>query len=158
MAARKSFIGSLRSTGTATSTTPGKSQASTAAPPAKPQVIAAPLMSVAVRVRPLSQKELQIGHRPVVVAESDAKASIAKLERMGAVLQSEKGQMHSYEFDRVFSESATNRDVYEATAKNLVPKVLDGMNCTIFAYGATGAGRWMVFIGSGTALTFLMYR
>jgi kinesin family protein 18/19 len=55
--------------------------------------------------------------------------------------------MHSYEFDKVFSEEATNQQVYESTARSLVPKVLDGMNCTIFAYGATGAGKILFGIG-----------
>ena len=142
MQPRKSMFVSRTASGTtATSTTPGKPPA-----PSKPQV--APLMTVAVRVRPLSAREYAVGHRPVVMVESDTAASIAKLERMGAVLQSEKGQMHTYEFDRVFSETTSNREVYESTAKKLVPKVLDGMNCTIFAYGATGAGKTHSIMGN----------
>jgi len=107
-----------------------------------------PLMTVAVRIRPLSGKEAAAGHRPVVAAESNTVASIAKLERTGAVLQSEKGQMHAYEFDRVFGEDASNEEVYRETAKRLVPKVLDGINCTIFAYGATGAGKTHSIMGN----------
>ena len=106
------------------------------------------LMTVAVRVRPLSNREIALGHRPVVVAESDIVASISKLERTGAVLQSEKGQMHAYEFDKVFGDSATNEDVYVETAKSLIPKVLSGVNVTIFAYGATGAGKTHSIMGN----------
>ena len=59
-------------------------------------------MTVAVRIRPLSMKEQHLGHRAVVIADNEKVATISKLERIGAVLQSEKGQTHSYEFDRVF--------------------------------------------------------
>lgn len=46
-----------------------------------------------------------------------------------------------YCFDRVLEETATQEEVYEATAKELVPGVLDGFNSTICAYGATGCGK-----------------
>lgn len=132
-----------------TATTPGRpGQGQNASQQGGATRQSAPLMTVAVRIRPLSQKELMNGHKPVVFAEGPSTASIAKLERMGAVLQSEKGQMHSYEFDHVFSEEATNREVYEKTARKLIPKVLDGMNCTIFAYGATGAGKTYSIMGN----------
>ena len=33
------------------------------------------------------------------------------------------------------------QDVYEDTTKSLLPGVLNGYNATVFAYGATGAGK-----------------
>lgn len=38
-------------------------------------------------------------------------------------------------FDRVFDDRATQEDVYEGSAKELVQGVLDGFNATVFAYG-----------------------
>jgi Cdc6-like AAA superfamily ATPase len=44
-------------------------------------------------------------------------------------------------FDRVFDETCTQQDVYEATTRTLLDSVLDGFNATVFAYGATGCGK-----------------
>jgi hypothetical protein len=38
-------------------------------------------------------------------------------------------------FDRVFDESATQQQVYDTSARELVPGVFDGYNATVFAYG-----------------------
>lgn len=38
-------------------------------------------------------------------------------------------------FDRVFGESATQQEVYDTSARELVPGVFDGYNATVFAYG-----------------------
>lgn len=44
-------------------------------------------------------------------------------------------------FDRVFDETCSQQDVYEATTRTLLDSVLDGFNATVFAYGATGCGK-----------------
>ncbi|XP_032222614.2 kinesin-like protein KIF18A isoform X2 [Nematostella vectensis] len=51
-------------------------------------------------------------------------------------------------FDRVFNEEANNTDVFENTTKDIIDGVLDGFNCTVFAYGATGAGKTHTMLGS----------
>lgn len=38
--------------------------------------------------------------------------------------------------------------MYEKTTKSLLPKVLNGYNATIFAYGATGAGKTYTMLGT----------
>ncbi|KAL6073190.1 Kinesin-like protein kif18a, variant 2 [Balamuthia mandrillaris] len=53
-----------------------------------------------------------------------------------------------YMFDRVFDQYATQREVYEHTAKDLINAVMNGYNATIFAYGATGSGKTHTMIGS----------
>lgn len=50
-------------------------------------------------------------------------------------------------FDRVFDHESTNRDVFEHTTKTIVEGVLGGYNCTVFAYGATGAGKTFTMLG-----------
>ncbi|KDO25817.1 hypothetical protein SPRG_08760 [Saprolegnia parasitica CBS 223.65] len=50
-------------------------------------------------------------------------------------------------FDQVFPHDATQRQVYEATAKSLVVDLLDGYNCTVFAYGQTGSGKTHTVLG-----------
>ncbi|OQS00532.1 hypothetical protein THRCLA_05934 [Thraustotheca clavata] len=50
-------------------------------------------------------------------------------------------------FDQVFSQQATQEDVYNATAKTLVKELLSGYNCTVFAYGQTGSGKTHTVLG-----------
>lgn len=38
--------------------------------------------------------------------------------------------------------------MYEKTTKSLLPKVLNGYNATVFAYGATGAGKTYTMLGT----------
>ncbi|KVI05048.1 Armadillo [Cynara cardunculus var. scolymus] len=47
----------------------------------------------------------------------------------------------SHRFDEVFTESASQKRVYEAVAKPVVEGVLNGYNGTIMAYGQTGTGK-----------------
>ncbi|KAH9814641.1 P-loop containing nucleoside triphosphate hydrolase protein [Melampsora americana] len=54
-------------------------------------------------------------------------------------------------FDRVFDDRATQEDVYEGSAKELVQGVLDGFNATVFAYGATGCGKTHTITGTPEA-------
>lgn len=54
----------------------------------------------------------------------------------------------TFGFDRIFDDSATQADVYEATTKPLIDNVLDGYNATVFAYGATGCGKTHTISGT----------
>ncbi|XP_074532884.1 kinesin heavy chain isoform X1 [Halichoeres trimaculatus] len=47
----------------------------------------------------------------------------------------------SYVFDQVFPTNATQEQVYNACAKQIVKDVLGGYNGTIFAYGQTSSGK-----------------
>lgn len=40
-------------------------------------------------------------------------------------------------------------EVYEQTAKIVIPSVVNGYNATVFAYGATGAGKTHTMVGTG---------
>lgn len=53
-----------------------------------------------------------------------------------------------YAFDVVFDESINQMEVYTQTARGLVDGVLDGYNSSVFAYGATGAGKTHTMLGS----------
>ncbi|KAJ3109631.1 hypothetical protein HDU97_003105 [Phlyctochytrium planicorne] len=46
-----------------------------------------------------------------------------------------------FNVDKAFAGSTTNEQVYEATAKNLIPLVLGGGVGSLFAYGQTGSGK-----------------
>ena len=51
-------------------------------------------------------------------------------------------------FDYAFGPENGNRQVYDKTAKLLIPGVLSGHNGTVFAYGATGSGKTHTMVGS----------
>jgi hypothetical protein len=41
----------------------------------------------------------------------------------------------TYTFDQIFDAKATQQDVYDAAVQPLVEEVMEGFNCTVFAYG-----------------------
>ncbi|XP_054154373.1 kinesin-like protein KIF18A [Oppia nitens] len=51
-------------------------------------------------------------------------------------------------FDRVFDENIDNIKVFEQTTKHFVDSLLNGYNCAVFAYGATGSGKTHTMLGS----------
>lgn len=52
-----------------------------------------------------------------------------------------------YAFDFVFDENAEQKAVFEQTTKFLIEGITDGFNASIFAYGATGAGKTYTMLG-----------
>uniref|UniRef100_A0A8B9EAG1 Kinesin-like protein n=1 Tax=Anser cygnoides TaxID=8845 RepID=A0A8B9EAG1_ANSCY len=51
-------------------------------------------------------------------------------------------------FDAVFAESSSQLEVFEHTTKSVLDGFLNGYNCTVLAYGATGAGKTHTMLGS----------
>lgn len=82
-------------------------------------------MSVCVRVRALSAKEVQKGDSSAWHVDDD-----------GQVCYSKRGaNVPKYAFDRVYQENHTNADVYQGTGAEIVDAAVQGINGTIFAYG-----------------------
>jgi hypothetical protein len=55
-----------------------------------------------------------------------------------------------YFFDKVFSEAATQEEIYESVSEQVLATVR-GYNTTIFAYGVTGSGKSYTMTGNKTA-------
>lgn len=53
-----------------------------------------------------------------------------------------KGSANEYSFDAVFPPEAGQSEVYEGTAKPHISELFEGINVTVFAYGATGKFRY----------------
>ncbi|KAI4351366.1 hypothetical protein L6164_005738 [Bauhinia variegata] len=89
---------------------------------------------VAVRLRPRNADE--------ILSDADFADYIElqpELKRLK--LRKNNWNSESYRFDEVFTETASQRRVYEVVAKPVVESVLSGCNGTIMAYGQTGTGK-----------------
>lgn len=53
-------------------------------------------------------------------------------------LLSKKHKDLRFAFDHVFDETSSQSEVFHHTTYSIIEGVLDGINCSIFAYGATG--------------------
>lgn len=62
-----------------------------------------------------------------------------------AISHEEAGE---FTFDHIFSANCSNLDVYEATSRPMIDKLLQGFNATVFAYGMTGSGKTFTMTGT----------
>uniref|UniRef100_A0A452GWU5 Kinesin-like protein n=1 Tax=Gopherus agassizii TaxID=38772 RepID=A0A452GWU5_9SAUR len=114
-------------------------------------------VAVVVRVRPQTQQE-QEGSRHAVVQVIDDSMLVFDPEEpcqsgvftgfRGHDAPKRRGKDLKFVFDQVFGESATQEEVFQHTTKELLDGVLNGYNCSVFAYGATGAGKTYTMLGS----------
>ncbi|CAG9785248.1 unnamed protein product [Diatraea saccharalis] len=116
-------------------------------------------IKVVVRVRPLNERELEQNSRIVVdvVDEKmlvfDPKEEIRPFFYQG-VQQPNKNFLKrankelKFVFDNVCGQNASNRDVFETTTKDILTALMEGYNCSVFVYGATGAGKTFTMIGN----------
>ncbi|KAH9703951.1 kinesin-like protein KIN-UC [Citrus sinensis] len=89
---------------------------------------------VAVRLRPRNAEDL--------LSDTDFADCVElqpELKRLR--LRKNNWSSESYRFDEVFTETASQRRVYEVVAKPVVESVLNGYNGTVMAYGQTGTGK-----------------
>ena len=107
-------------------------------------------LMVAVRCRPLLAEEHLRGVRKDIIRVMDDRMIVVldpDDEKNYLDQQQHRSKERRYTFDRAFGKIATNRDVYNATAKSLIEGVLSGHNGTVFAYGATGSGKTYTMVG-----------
>ncbi|XP_068932258.1 kinesin-like protein KIF18B [Petaurus breviceps papuanus] len=115
-------------------------------------------VKVVVRVRPPTPKELESHQRPVVQVvdgrvlvfdPEEPDGGFAGLKWGGSVHDGskKKGKDLKFVFDRVFAETATQQEVFQHTTHSILDGVLQGYNCSVFAYGATGAGKTHTMLG-----------
>ncbi|KAI3742366.1 hypothetical protein L1987_60046 [Smallanthus sonchifolius] len=92
-------------------------------------------VQVLLRCRPFSSEELKNNALKVVTCN--------EYQREVAVSQSIAGKQidRVFTFDKVFGPTAQQKDLYEQAVIPIVNEVLEGFNCTIFAYGQTGTGK-----------------
>ncbi|XP_023940061.2 kinesin-like protein KIF18A isoform X2 [Bicyclus anynana] len=116
-------------------------------------------IKVLVRVRPFNAKELGQNNRTVieVLDENqlvfDPKEDLPPFYYQG-VQQPSKNYLKRankelrFAFDCVCGPNRTNQDVFECATKDMLASLMEGYNCSVFVYGATGAGKTFTMIGS----------
>ncbi|XP_050391529.1 kinesin-like protein KIF19 isoform X3 [Patella vulgata] len=105
-------------------------------------------LTVALRIRPLNEDEILQGASPIAYkVENNMVVLLDPTEDHDDILRANRSREKQFVFDCTFDGSANQEDVYEATTKELIPNVITGYNATVFAYGATGAGKTHTMVG-----------
>ncbi|XP_036739005.1 kinesin-like protein KIF18B [Manis pentadactyla] len=115
------------------------------------------VVQVMVRLRPPTPRELESQQRPVVQVVGEQVLVFDPEEPDGCLPglkwggthdgPKKKGKDLTFVFDRVFGEAATQQDVFQHTTHSVLDSFLQGYNCSVFAYGATGAGKTHTMLG-----------
>ncbi|KAL1837834.1 hypothetical protein VTJ49DRAFT_3362 [Mycothermus thermophilus] len=101
-------------------------------------------ITVVVRCRGRNEREVK-ENSAVVVRTEATKGTTIELS-MGPNAVSNK----TYTFDRVFSQAADQKMVFDEAVRPVLDEMLAGYNCTIFAYGQTGTGKTYTMSGDLT--------
>ncbi|XP_064077549.1 kinesin-like protein KIF19 isoform X2 [Macrobrachium nipponense] len=106
-------------------------------------------LMVAVRIRPLKSEEKAKGSFRITQPIDNKMMTLQEPDAgKNDHLRQNRNKDKQFMFDRLFGEESTQKEVYEETTKPLVEDVLKGFNATVFAYGATGAGKTFTMVGT----------
>ncbi|KAJ1186325.1 hypothetical protein NDU88_003107 [Pleurodeles waltl] len=96
--------------------------------------------SVAVRVRPLTNTEVQRGEKTVVYCPGESTLYV-----------NHTSQEKVFRFDAVFDSTTSQEELFEESGvKRLIDLALSGYSCTVFAFGQTGSGKTYSLMGPPT--------
>ncbi|KAL8129765.1 hypothetical protein V2J09_018920 [Rumex salicifolius] len=92
-------------------------------------------VQVILRCRPLSDDEQKLNISRAVTC-NEQKREVITSQSIG-----NKQLDKVFTFDKVFGPKSQQRSIYDQAISPIVSEVLDGFNCTVFAYGQTGTGK-----------------
>lgn len=100
-------------------------------------------IQVVLRCRRRSEREIQ-ENSPIIVTTNGAKGQDITIETAAPV--SSLGVVtlpptRTYHFDMAFGPEADQSMIYHDVVDPMLAEVLNGYNCTLFAYGQTGTGK-----------------
>uniref|UniRef100_A0AC35TXD7 Kinesin-like protein n=1 Tax=Rhabditophanes sp. KR3021 TaxID=114890 RepID=A0AC35TXD7_9BILA len=105
------------------------------------------VLTVAVRVRADSDKENK--QLPAAYAVSKSEVLLVDPEKFRAnILRQNRQFEKQFKFDAVFGVDSKNAQIHTSITEPLINLVVAGNNATIFAYGATGAGKTYTMVGT----------
>ncbi|XP_024516332.1 kinesin-like protein KIN-5C [Selaginella moellendorffii] len=100
-------------------------------------------VQVLLRCRPFNDDEIK-ANAPQVISCHDQRREVTVYQNIAS-----KQIDRTFTFDKVFGPSSQQRDLYDQAIIPIVNEVLEGFNCTIFAYGQTGTGKTYTMEGAG---------
>lgn len=105
-------------------------------------------IQVVIRCRRRSEREIG-ENSPIIVTTTGAKSQDITIETAAPV--SSLGLVtlpptRTYPFDLVFGPEADQAMIYHDVVHPMLEEVVQGYNCTLFAYGQTGTGK--TYVGS----------
>ncbi|XP_076451814.1 uncharacterized protein LOC143287590 [Babylonia areolata] len=109
-------------------------------------------MSVFLRVRPFSTRELdseenqgcvEVQNNYMVSANAPKDSHTFKAQLYG--LNKAK---HNFTFSRVFPETTSQKEFFDSTMLKLVQDFIEGQNCLVFTYGVTNSGKTYTIQGN----------
>eukprot|EP00899_Mesostigma_viride_P002293 jgi/Mesvir1/12064/Mv00350-RA.1 len=113
-----------------------------------PDKIETASLLVAVRLRPLTAKEKAKQVKDILTVLDDKVVIVKDPDESKEYLDRNRSKERRYAFDQAFGPSATSRDVYQYAVVDLAAGVVQGLNATVFAYGATGSGKTHTMVGT----------
>ena len=105
---------------------------------------------VCVRCRPLSISEHQLSsYETIRIMDGKIVILMDPIEYNGpSTVFKNRNREQTYAFDFAFDKTASQNLVFENSTKFLIDGVVNGYNATVFAYGATGAGKTYTMLGN----------
>ena len=108
---------------------------------------------VAVRLRPMLMKEIEHGQFNLIKIMDEKLVIMQDPQDFSEKnAQNELGKKRTrqkqYAFDYAFDHEADQEKVFNLTTQFLIEGILNGYNSTVFAYGATGAGKTFTMLGN----------
>ena len=98
-------------------------------------------VKVAVRCRPMSQRELGRGCQAIITMDGPTAVSVLTPGDASAPPK-------TFTFDHCYYTDSTQEQVYADLGGPVVAQALEGFNGTIFAYGQTGSGKSWSMMGN----------
>ena len=105
---------------------------------------------VCVRCRPLSVLECQLSTCETIrIMDNKMLVLMDPIEYNGpSTVFKNRTREQTYAFDFAFDKYTSQTTVFENSTKFLIDGVVNGYNATVFAYGATGAGKTYTMLGN----------
>ena len=105
-------------------------------------------LQAVVRCRPPIEKDIIKNIGECVSVISDNALIVTETYDAEGHTGSDNSRRLQFEFSKVFSKVSTNQEIYNYAVKPLLPGLFEGLNATVFAYGAAGSGKSFTIMGS----------
>eukprot|EP00040_Diaphanoeca_grandis_P037293 m.242177 g.242177 ORF g.242177 m.242177 type:complete len:1048 (-) comp33791_c2_seq1:202-3345(-) len=107
-------------------------------------------IKISLRVRPRNKAEI-VANSPSVVKCPEGNKAELQVKTAGKI------DSRTYTYDNVFTPESTQLEVYDSVVAPCLEEVLQGYNCTVFAYGQTGTGKTHTMEGVRTNKVYDSY-